>query len=207
MKHRQPRISNKLPAEPYTQWEVGVESPSSACGPATMAALTEYWNTHFGADFIRGKGHFPSKAAHINYIYSHHGGRPWGMSVRCFTKELKNYIHSSTLPKDQQKLLITTFNDFEVYKTEIDAGRPVAVKFDKWFRLRWRGKFTYDYHWVLGIGYEVFDDGERPTLIVHDNGVRYKDGRVTLGKERRIPYFANKDIITMVGLDIADASR
>lgn len=129
------------------------------------------------------------------------------MSVRCFTKELKNYIHSSTLPKDQQKLLITTFNDFEVYKTEIDAGRPVAVKFDKWFRLRWRGKFTYDYHWVLGIGYEVFDDGERPTLIVHDNGVRYKDGRVTLGKERRIPYFANKDIITMVGLDIADASR
>lgn len=55
MKHRQPWISNKLPAEPYTQWEVGVESPSSACGPATMAALTEYWNTYFGADFIRGK--------------------------------------------------------------------------------------------------------------------------------------------------------
>lgn len=119
MKHGQPRISKKLPAEPYTQWEVGVESPSSACGPATMAALAEYWNTHLGADFIRGKGHFPSKAAHINYIYSHHGGRPWGMSVRRFTKGLKNYIHSVILPKDQQKLLITTFNDFEVYKQKL----------------------------------------------------------------------------------------
>ncbi|WP_313640542.1 C39 family peptidase [Paenibacillus sp.] len=188
----------------HIQWEAGVASPSSACGPATMAALTEYWNTQLRMDFIRGKGHFHSKAAHINYIYSHHGGTPLGMSVRRFTKGLKDYIHSSLLPKGKHKLSITTFNDFNGYKAEIDAGRPVAVKFDKWFKFQWRGKFAYDYHWVLGIGYEVPDNGDRPILIVQDNGVRYKDGEIALGKERRIPYFINKDIITMVGMNIVE---
>lgn len=206
MKHRKNGLSNELTADPYTQWETGVESPSSACGPATMAALTEYWNTQLGMDFIRGKGHFHSKAAHINYIYSHHGGTALGMSTRCFVKGITAYIKASISPKEEHKLSITTFNDFDVYKAEIDAGRPVAVKFDKWFNFRWRGNFAYDYHWVLGIGYEVPDNGDRPILIVQDNGVRYRDGRITLCKERHIPYFANKDIITMVGMNILKTS-
>lgn len=197
-------LSNKLPAEPYTQWEAGVQSPSSACGPSTMAALTEYWNTQRGMEIIRGKSHFHSKAAHINYIYRHHGGTPWGMSVRSFAKGLRAYICSSTVAKGQPELSVVTFNDFDRYQSEIDAGRPVAIKFDKWSSLRWRGQFTYDYHWVLGIGYALYDEGERAVLIVHDNGVRYKDGRIAIGKERRIPYIENKDIITMVGLNITE---
>jgi hypothetical protein len=204
MKHRKLRHSNKLSADPYTQWETGVASPSSACGPSTMAALTEYWNTQRGLDFIRGKSHFHSKAAHINYIYSHHGGAPLGMSVRRFIKGMKAYVNLPITPKGQHELVITPFNDFHLYKAEIDAGRPVAVKFDKWFNFRWRGKFIYDYHWVLGIGYEVLDDGEHPNLIVHDNGVRYKGGKVACGKERHIAYDMNKNIITMVGLNITE---
>ncbi|WP_405175444.1 C39 family peptidase [Paenibacillus sp. FSL H8-0261] len=204
MRNRNSSLSNKLSVDPYTQWEAGVSSPSSACGPATLAALTEYWNTQLGMDFIRGKGHFHSKAAHINYIYSHHGGTPLGMSTRSFVKGITAYIHSSISPKGGHKLSVSTFNDFDVYKVEIDAGRPVAVKFDKWFNFRWRGNFAYDYHWVLGIGYEVPDNGDRPILIVQDNGVRYKDGRIALCKERRIPYYANKDIITMVGMNIIE---
>lgn len=202
---KKPSLSNRLPAEPYTQWEAGVKSPSSACGPTTIAALTEYWNSQRGMEFIRGKRHFHSKAAHINYIYRHHGGTPLGMSVGSFIKGLKAYISSSTPSTDEPELSIITFNDMGRYKAEIDAGRPVAIKFDKWFRLRWRGQFTYDYHWVLGVGYEMTEDGEHTTLLVHDNGVRYKDGRVALGKERRIPYVMNKDIITMVGLNVKEA--
>jgi hypothetical protein len=169
-----------------------------------MAALSEYWNTQLGMDFIRGKGHFHSKAAHINYIYSHHGGTPLGMSARRFVKGMIAYFNAPISSKGEHKLSISTFNDFEVYKAEIDAGRPVAVKFDKWFNFRWRGKFAYDYHWVLGIGYEVPDHGDHPILIVQDNGVRYKDGKVALSKERRIPYFMNKDVITMVGMNILE---
>lgn len=205
MNHRRTHSYNKLPAEAYTQWEEGVSSPSSACGPATIAALSEYWRTRKGMNFIPGKSHFYSKAAHINYIYRHHGGTPWGMSVHSFTKGIKAYLGAALSQNKQQcELIVSTFNDLEYYKAEIDAGRPVAVKFDKWFSFHWRRRFAFDYHWVLGIGYEESDGFEGSVLIIHDNGVRHKDGTFTLGKERRIPYPANKDIITMVSLNITE---
>jgi hypothetical protein len=196
----------QLKAEPYTQWESGVDSPASACGPATMAALMEYWHTRKGRLFIRGAGHFDSKAAHINYIYTHHGGTPWGMSVRGFIRGLRAYI-SQAAPHgaDSRKLFaVSVFNDISRYQAEIDAGHPVALKFDKWFRLHWRGRYAYDYHWVLGIGYEINGEGAC-TLVVHDNGMRHPSGGYTPGRERRIPYTANQGILTMVALDIAEA--
>lgn len=202
------KIQHRLAAERYTQWDPGVASPGSACGPATLAALMEYWSTQKGRTFIPGAGSFESKAAHINYIYSHHGGTPWGMSVRSFRKAAAAYIQNAAPREENNQGLfsLTVFNDMESYITEIDAGRPVAVKFDKWFSFCWRGRYAYEYHWVLGIGYELPEDGSGPALIVHDNGVRHKGGGFTPGKERRIPYAANQEIITMVGLDIANAS-
>lgn len=205
MEHKNPSDCCKLTAEPYTQWEDGVSSPSSACGPATMAALTEYWSSQKGMDFIPGKSHFHTKAAHINYIYRHHGGTPWGMSVRRFTKGIRAYLRAPVSQDERKcKLSVQTFNDLEQYKAEIVAGRPVAIKFDKWFSLHWRRRFVYDYHWVLGIGYEESVDYKGTLLIIHDNGVRHREGAFTLGKERRIPYVANKDIITMVSLNIIE---
>ncbi|UQZ34447.1 hypothetical protein C2I18_13510 [Paenibacillus sp. PK3_47] len=203
------KTQHKLNAVPYTQWDPGVESPGSACGPATMAALMEYWSTRKGRTFIPGAGHFESKAAHINYIYSHHGGRPWGMSVRGFSKGIKAYISSAAAGGHSNGRRITTavFNDLERYKQEIHADRPVALKFDKWTALRWRGRYAYDYHWVLGIGYEDNDDGQEAQLIIHDNGVRYQGGGFSPGRERRIPYDRNKDIISMVALNIGEDDR
>lgn len=200
------RVGHQLIAEHYTQWDPGVASPGSACGPATLAALMEYWSTNKGRAFIPGASHFPSKAAHINYIYRHHGGTPWGMSVHSFKKGVTAYIKSAAREGNNQGLFsLTVFNEMERYITEIDAARPVAIKFDKWFSLRWRGRYAYDYHWVLGVGYEMPEDGSGPVLIVHDNGMGHKGGGFTTGKESRIPYAINKEIITMVGLDIAEA--
>lgn len=202
-----PRLSQRIIAEPYTQWEPGVRSPGSACGPATMAALMEYWHTRQGAAFIPGARHFVTRAAHINYIYSRHGGRPWGMSVRSFTRGIHAYIRSAA-GKDGSndwQHSVTIFNDIERYTAEIDATRPVAIKFDKWFSFRWPGDFAYDYHWVLGIGYDKPAGGKGPVLIVHDNGHRLKDGGYRPGQERRIPYLPNQNIITMVSLDITRA--
>ncbi|WP_198015890.1 C39 family peptidase [Paenibacillus sp. HW567] len=196
---------HQLKVEPYTQWEPGVSSPGSACGPATMAALMEYWHTHNGRRFIPGTGHFVSKAAHINYIYSHHGGAPWGMSVRGFTRGVEAYLKAALPYKERRHkpVRVSAFNGMERYKAEIDAARPVAVKFDKWFSFRWRESYAYDYHWVLGIGYDETDIETGPVLIVQDNGIRHKSGGFTPGKERRIPYQPNQEIITMVALNIA----
>lgn len=154
--------SRQLKAEPYTQWEAGVASPASACGPATMAALMEYWHTRMGRLFIPGASHFDSKAAHINYIYTHHGGTPWGMSVRSFAKGLRAYIsHAAPRGKDSSRLLtVSVFNDISRYKAEIDASRPVALKFDKWFSLRWRGVMS-----MIIIG--CLESVMRITLMAH----------------------------------------
>ncbi|NQX46790.1 C39 family peptidase [Paenibacillus tritici] len=193
----------RLKAEAYTQWETGVAAPSSACGPATMAALLEYWHSHKGRVFVPGFRHFGSKAAHINYIYTHHGGTPWGMSVRSLVRGLRAYIRQAAPPGEDRnrRVKVSVFNDIGRYRAEIDAARPVALKFDKWFSFRWRGSYVYDYHWVLGIGYEDQADGSC-TLVVHDNGVRHPGGAYTPGRERQISYTANTSILTMVSLDL-----
>ncbi|WP_405106350.1 C39 family peptidase [Paenibacillus sp. FSL K6-1217] len=196
----------RLKAETYTQWEAGVTSPSSACGPATMAALMEYWHSHKGRTFIRGIRHFDSMAAHINYIYTHHGGAPWGMSVRSFVRGLRAYISEAVPPGSDfsGRIKVSVFNDIGRYQAEIDAGRPVALKFDKWFSFRWQGSYAYDYHWVLGIGYETGEDGSCK-LVVHDNGVRHPGGGYTPGRERQISYSANTRILTMVSLNLPES--
>ncbi|ASA25263.1 C39 family peptidase [Paenibacillus donghaensis] len=195
---------NKLDVKPYTQWEPGVTSPASACGPATLAALTEYWHTGRGRTYIRGLSHYSSQAAHINALYSHHGGRPWGMSVRGFIRGLKSYLATKSAGTRVAKPVISVFNNLPRYMEEIDSLRPVAIKFDKWSGLRWRGNFAYDYHWVLGVGYEEREDHSGTVLIVQDNGIRHKNGTYTPGRERRIPYAPNRRIITMIACLMVD---
>ncbi|WP_151735596.1 C39 family peptidase [Paenibacillus tengchongensis] len=196
-----------LSAEAYTQWEPEVESPGSACGPATMAALMEYWHTRKGRTFIPGAGHFASKAAHINYIYRYHGGAPWGMSARGFARGAKAYIRSAAAGRVDMRRLVSValFNDVDRYKAEIDCARPVALKFDKWSAFRWRGDYVFDYHWVLGVGYEETAQGT--VFVVHDNGARRRGGGFVPGQERRTLYTPNREIITMVSLDIGAPSR
>ncbi|WP_232238827.1 C39 family peptidase, partial [Paenibacillus forsythiae] len=159
--------------EPYTQWEPGVRSASSACGPSTMAAITEYWGRRLGKPDMIGKKRFRSKAEHINHLYNRYRGRPWGMSARGFASGLQAYLRDSL--GNSATVLLRRFNDFSLYKSEIDAGRPVAVKFDKWFSLRWLGGYAYDYHWTVGTGYEMTETGLL-WLIVQDNGSKRANG-------------------------------
>ncbi|MFD1773797.1 C39 family peptidase [Paenibacillus rhizophilus] len=188
----------KLDLEPYTQWAPGVRSSASACGPATMAAMAEYWGRHLGQSAIIGRERFGSKAEHINYLYGNYGGRPWGMSVRGFAKGLEAYLQSAL--GDAPAVLLRRFNDFALYKAEIDADRPVAIKFDKWFSLRWMGRYAFDYHWTVGIGYELTEFG--PRLILQDNGARRADGGYAASRERRIDYAGNRSVITMLAVEL-----
>ena len=79
-----------------------------------------------------------------------------------------------------QKLLGPAFNigscSLEEALNQLDAGNPVAMKFDKWFSLQWftRKKPLYDYHWVPLIGYEQKTDDLY--LIFHLNIIKLKSG-------------------------------
>ncbi|KAA9000945.1 hypothetical protein F4V43_13930 [Paenibacillus spiritus] len=191
---RAERFSRRLNLAPLSQWEAGVSRPASACGPAAMAALADYW----AGLALPGSGAAESAPARINHMYERYGGRPWGMSAGGLVRGLRRYWKRHA--PEGARVFLAVFRDFERYREEIDAGRPVAVKFDRWSALRWRGDYAFDYHWTVGIGYEV--EGKNRFLLLHDNGGRKRSGEAVPGRERRIAYEANRPVLTMVSLRI-----
>lgn len=145
---------------------------SSACGPVTAFLML----TH----------HFPNNPSYnVNELYRLLGGTRIGLFTWRFIKNMKKLLG----------------NDWHVARCSIneviqqlDAGRPVAAKFDKWFSLRWRGKYEFNYHWVPVIGYEKSDNGV--TLIIHDNG-----GVNRPSKLRRVSYKENKPVLTFIKME------
>ncbi|MFJ7738096.1 C39 family peptidase [Lysinibacillus sp. NPDC097287] len=80
----------------------------------------------------------------------------------------------------------------KVAMQEIDAGRPVAIRFDRYFSLQWRDKKSaYAYHWVPLIGYEIHNG--TLSLIFHDNGGRNRDSEI-----RITDYKDNEKVLSFV---------
>ncbi|TQK63695.1 peptidase C39-like protein [Brevibacillus sp. AG162] len=181
----------------FTQWEDGVNNPASSCGPATIAAIAEYWRSKKGFDTIDGLDYF-TRTEMINAIYKYHGGKSYGMSVSNVRSGLKSYInrgHTHTVSTD-------SFNSFSTYKYEIGRSRPLAVKFDQYFTFfEPDAEYAYDYHWTVGVGY--LEDGTDKYLYIQDNGIGYTDGTWDWSKELYIDYTTNKPIITMVSLEVS----
>lgn len=123
------------------------------------------------------------------------------MSARRLARGLEAYLRTGL--GSGYAVSTHRIREFAAYKAEIDAGRPVAVKFDKWFSLRWKGRYAFDYHWTVGIGYEIAG-GER-RLIVQDNGAGNADGGYSASRERRIGYKAHADVLAMVSVTIEPA--
>lgn len=142
----------------------------SACGPVTAFVLLR---------------HLAGAPAHsVDDLYSALHCTKIGLSARRFIRGINRL-----LPADWRARRCTVQEALK----EIDAGRPAAVKFDKWFRMQWRGSFSFDYHWVVLTGYEYIDD--ELFLLVHDNGSRHYPSRI-----RSIPYEPNKKILTFVAV-------
>ena len=74
---------------------------------------------------------------------------------------------------------------------QIKEGRPVALKFDRYFAFKRREKFTFSYHWVPCIGYEQIED--EIFLYIHDNGGRNRESKI-----RKVSYKTNAPILTFV---------
>lgn len=141
----------------------------SACGPATIATIYHYY--------------YPSNKPQsqlIKYWYKKSFTTWFGLSAFLFSRSLSEYGQSFKINKNQL---------WEQYVKEIDQGRPVGVKFDKWSALKWFTTYDYSYHWVTGVGYEV--KNEQKFLLVLTNS-RNKHAI------KKIPFGLNRPILTMI---------
>ncbi|MFJ7649128.1 C39 family peptidase [Lysinibacillus sp. NPDC097279] len=143
-----------LPLQGKSQYDASIapQYRNSACGPTTIHVILHYYNL---------------SAPSVNDLYLLLGGTKIGLFKWRLIYNLRKLlptwdIRSCTL---KEALL------------EIDAGRPVAMRFDRYFSLQWLNrKSTFVYHWVPLIGYAVQDDGL--LLIFHDNGGKNRASQI-----------------------------
>lgn len=159
-----------LPFEGKSQYDAAVDpkKQQSACGPTTVAAILAH---HEQIDYG------------IDQLYGLLGTTPIGL----FTwRLLRKFRKMAGQRYDIQKL-----RTLDAVKTELLAGRPVAMKFDRWFSFRWFSKPLYNYHWVPLIGFEE-QDGDI-ILYLHDNGKRNRPSRV-----QAVSYLQNQHVLSFV---------
>lgn len=144
----------------------------SACGPVTAYVIMNYL--------------LEEKSPHsINELYKKLKGTKIGLFQWRFIRHLRKTLGSAWHIERC---------DIDEVRRQIDAGRPVAAKFDKWFRFRWFGHFSFAYHWVPIIGYKIID--HNLFLIVHDNG-----GKNRISQVRQVPYVPNKPILSFIKIE------
>lgn len=155
--------------------DINLRYRPSACGPTTAYVMLNYLANN-------------KNAYSVNDFYRILKSTRIGLFKYRFIRHLKKLLGP--------KWTVARCEIDEVFK-QIDAGRPVAAKFDKWFRFRWFGRFSYSYHWVPVIGYEKKNG--HTFLIVHDNGSRKHDSMI-----RHIPYEPNQPILSFVKIELSN---
>ncbi|MDN4492945.1 C39 family peptidase [Ureibacillus aquaedulcis] len=141
---------------------------NSACGPTTICVILNY--------------HASKQSRGVNELYRMLGGTRIGLFTWRLIKNLRKLLGSGW---DVSRCSLA-----ESLK-ELEAGRPVAMKFDKHFTFQWFSKPTFKYHWVPLIGYEIKDD--ELYLLLHDNGGRNRESQI-----RKIRYSDNYKVLTFV---------
>ncbi|MFJ7935693.1 hypothetical protein [Sporosarcina sp. NPDC096371] len=144
----------------------------SACGPVTASIMMEQ---------------FPPAACPFdaNELYTRLGSTKIGLAKGQFIYNMRKLLGAQWTVGEC---------DSEELMRQIDNGRIVAAKFDKWFNFRWRGTYEFDYHWVPVIGYEEKEDDIE--LIIHDNGTRNRPSQV-----RHVSYKRNKPVLSFVKIE------
>lgn len=175
----------------YSQYDSGINSlyRNSACGPTTMAVILQYWHDSRSKTNLNVyNSGYNSQGAFVNYLYYYRGGRPIGMTVGGVSVNLNNEAtargYSSTS---------NSFNNFNSYITEIEAMRPVAIKFDTYFTLfEPTADYAFNYHWTPGHGYVSSSSAKLLTVQTLNSSQSIKN----------FDYTTNSPIITMVNFNI-----
>ena len=161
----------QLPVTGFSQYDhsVNVNYQASACGPVTAYVVLNYL--------------LPNACPYKpNDLYKTLGTTRIGLFTYRFLRNMRKILGPNwKVEKCTQHTALS----------ELQNGRPVALKFDKYFSFQWNKKFTFSYHWVPLIGYEL-ENGEL-FLIIHDNGWRNRASKI-----RKISYAENSAILTFV---------
>lgn len=162
-------MKKMLSIEGMSQYHESIDPAyhASACGPVTAFIIA------------RELGHTEWS---VNDFYRNLKGTRIGL----FTYRMIRYMQRILGPSYEVKRC-----SLKEALAEIDQGRVVAMKFDKYFSFKWFGTFSFAYHWVPLIGYQLEQD--QLYLYVHDNG-----GRNRISRVRKIPYGPNHEIVTFV---------
>ncbi len=147
-------MKHYLPIHGISQYETSITPKyrNSACGPTTIHVILHYY--------------IPT-APSVNELYELLGGTKIGLFKWRLIHNLRKLLPSWEIRNCTLKEALQ----------EIDAGRPVAMRFDRYFSLQWFDKkSTFVYHWVPLIGYDV-QDGEL-LLIFHDNGGKNRASQI-----------------------------
>lgn len=168
---RRSDMKTQLPVQGYSQYDTSIQANyrASACGPVTAYVLLNYL-------FTNASPYQP------NELYKKLGGTRIGLFTYRFIRNMRKLLGPNW--KVNKCTLQVALN-------ELKNGRPVALKFDKYFSLQWNKSFTFSYHWVPLIGYELVDD--EVILLIHDNGGRNRPSQI-----RRVHYSENASILTFV---------
>ncbi|KGR75128.1 C39 family peptidase [Ureibacillus sinduriensis] len=153
--------------------DVNPKFQNSACGPTTVFVILNY------------HAHQASTEKDINELYKLLGGTRIGLFSWRLIKNLRKLLGSSWN--------ISRCTLAESLK-ELEAGRPVAMKFDKHFSFQWFAKPTFKYHWVPLIGYELTDN--ELYLILHDNGGRNRESQIS-----KVRYAENYKVLSFVKIE------
>ncbi|ANU23840.1 C39 family peptidase [Planococcus donghaensis] len=146
----------------------------SACGPVTIAAILH---------------HYEELEIGMNQLYRLLGSTPFGL----FTWRLVKNFRKINGGRFEVKKITT----IEEVKEELLAGRPLAMKFDRYFTFHWFSKPTYRYHWVPLIG---FEEGANDVLLyIHDNGQKNRPSKM-----RTVSYQKNRKVLTFVKIKPKD---
>ncbi|AYC30065.1 C39 family peptidase [Paenisporosarcina cavernae] len=160
-----------LDVEGFSQHDTSIEAASrnSACGPVTVFTLLNYW--------------MPNACPYgMNELYALLGTTRIGLFTWRMKRRLRKLLGSSW---DIETISL------EDSLEELQQGRPVAMKFDRYFRFQFRSDFEFSYHWVPLIGFEEVNGEVR--LFIHDNGSPTKESHI-----RKVSYTKNKRILTFV---------
>ncbi|MFL0507100.1 C39 family peptidase [Ureibacillus sp. 179-F W5.1 NHS] len=167
-------MKTQLKVKGMSQYSIDVHPTfqNSACGPTTVFVILNY--------LLKDPLNIDA-----NQLYTLLGGTKIG-------------LFKWRLIKNLQKLLGPNWNvsscSLAIALKEIDAGRPLAMKFDKYFTFQWHSKPTFKYHWVPLIGYEI--EQNELHFFVHDNGGPNRDSQI-----RKVPYAPNSKVIRFVKIE------
>jgi hypothetical protein len=146
---------------------------ASACGPVTARVIMDQFSTD-------------ACPYDVNELFSLLGGTKIGLGKGRFIRNMRKVLGADWTVAECS---------MEEVKLQIESGRPVAAKFDKWFNFRWRGGYEFDYHWVPVIGYEEKENDVE--LIIHDNGGRDRPSQI-----RHVSYKLNKPVLSFVKIEL-----